>query len=59
MLVKNVLSKNLFYCVWLQHGVGDENNFVCKLKQRLTDNFIHEWNATIRDKDRCFPYRTL
>jgi len=26
------------------------------LKQRLTDNFIQEWNATIWDKDRYFPY---
>ena len=38
--VKNVLSKNAFYCVWLQQRVGDENNFLCELKQRLRDNFI-------------------
>ena len=37
--VKNVLSKNGFYCVWLQQGVRDEKNFLCELKQRLTDNF--------------------
>ena len=57
--VKDVLSKNSFYCVWLQQGVGDENTFLCELKQRLTDNFIQEWNATIRDKDRYFPYRNV
>ena len=26
------------------------------MKQRLTDNFIQEWNATIRNKDRYVPY---
>ena len=36
--------------------VGDEKKFLCELKQRLTDNFIQEWNATIRDKDGYFPY---
>ena len=25
--VKNVFSKNGFYCVWLQQGVGDEKTF--------------------------------
>ena len=34
--VKNVLSKNGFYCVWFQQGVGDEKKFLCELKQRLT-----------------------
>ena len=57
--VKNVLSKNGFYCVWLQQRVGDENKFLCELKQRLRDNFIQEWNATIPDKDRYFPYRNV
>ena len=57
--VKNVFSKNGFYCVWLQQRVGDENTFLCELKQRLTDNFIQEWNAAIRDKDRYFPYRNV
>ena len=57
--VKNVLSKNGFYCVWLQQGVGDEKKFVCELKQRLTEKIIQEWDATIRDKDRYFPYRTV
>ena len=37
----------------------NKKKFVCELKQRLTDNFIQEWNATIRDKDRHFPYRNV
>ena len=57
--VKNVLSKNGFYCVWLQQEVGDEKKFACELKQRLIDNFIQEWNAATRDKDRYFPNRNV
>ena len=49
--VKNVFSKNGFYCVWLQQGVGDEKTFLRELKQRLADTFIQEWNATTGDKD--------
>ena len=30
--VMDVLSKNGFYCVWLQQGVGDEKKFLCELK---------------------------
>ena len=37
--VKNAFSK-VFYCVWLQQGVGDEKTFLSELKQRLADNFI-------------------
>ena len=57
--VQNILNENVFYRVWLQQGVGDEKKFLCELKQRLTDNFIQEWNAAIRDKDRYFPYRNV
>ena len=54
-----MLSRNGFYCVWLQQGVGDEKTFLTELKQRLTDIIVQEWNATIRDKDRYFPYRNV
>jgi hypothetical protein len=57
--VKNVLSRNGFYCVWLQQGVGNEKKFLSEFKQRLSDNFVQEWNATIRDKDRYLPYRNF
>ena len=29
---EGLLSKNGFYCVWLQQGVGDEKKFLCELK---------------------------
>ena len=43
--VKNVLSRNGFYCVWLQ--------------QSFTDIIVQEWNAINQDKDRYFPYRSV
>ena len=55
--VKNVLTRNGLYCVWLQQGIGDEKRFLSELKQRLLGNFIQEWDAAIRDKDGYFPYR--
>ena len=57
--VKNVLSRNSLYCVWLQQGVGDENNVSTEFKQRFTDIIVQKRNATIRDKVRYFPYRSV
>ena len=37
--------------------VGDEKRFFSGLKQRLLNNCIQDWDSTIRDKDRYFPYR--
>ena len=55
--VKDVLSGNWFYCVWLQQAVGELKRFLSELKQRFLNNFLQNWAATIRDKDRYFPYR--
>ena len=48
--VKKLLSRNRY---------GDEKIYLSELKQRLLDNFIQDWHATIRDEDRYryFPYR--
>ena len=54
--VKDVLSGNWFYCVWLQQAVGELKRFLSELKQRLSDDFIQEWKVTIRDKDSYFPW---
>ena len=37
--------------------VGAEKRYLSELKQRLLDNFIQDWHATIRYKDRYFSYR--
>ena len=50
--VENVLSRNGFYCVSLQQGVGDEKKLLSELKDSHEGRqFFQEWNATIRDKD--------
>ena len=38
-LLKNILSNLGFMHVWLSQGVGDLNEFLAVLKQRLTDYF--------------------
>ena len=43
----------------LQQRVGDEKRFLSELKQRLLDNFIQEWKATIRGKDGIFHTAVL
>ena len=57
--VKNVLSKNGFLLCLVTTRGWRRKYFLCELKQRLPDNFIQEWNATIRNKDRYFPYRNV
>ena len=57
--MKNVLTGNGHYYVWLLQGLGDEKKFSSELKQRLADNFVQEWNATIPDKDIYFLYRNV
>ena len=56
--VKHVLSRDGFYCVCLR-GIGDEKRFLSELKQSPSHNFVQQWNATIRDKDGYFPYRSV
>ena len=47
LLVKKLLGSLGFNEVWLHQGVGDINLFLKKVKQRLCDNFIQNWNAEI------------
>ena len=36
-----------FYEVWLNHGVGNIDIFISVFKQRLTDNFIQNWQERL------------
>ena len=56
--VKNVLSINGFNWVWLQQGVGNDFGFLKVNWSKDSDNFVPEWNATIREKDRYLPYHS-
>ncbi len=56
-LVKNLLSDLGFYYVRIAQGVGNINKFLSILKQRLTDNFIQNWNSRLLESSRSIFYR--
>ncbi len=58
-LVKKLLSDLGFYYVWIAQGVGNVNKFLSILKQRLTDNFIQNWNSRLLESSRSIFYRHL
>ena len=52
-LAKDLLFSLGFNEVWLQQGVGNYNIFISLLKQRLTDNFIQNWQARLGVSSRA------
>ena len=57
--MQTLLSTLGFYEVWLNQGVGDNNQFLSIFKRRLEDNFIQKWNAELNDSTRALFYRTF
>lgn len=57
--VKLLLSELGFYEVWLNQSVGDSQFFISVFKQRLTDNFVQNWNARLNDSSRALFYRNF
>ena len=45
-----------FNNVWYFQGVGNINAFLSVVKQRLTDNFIQNWNERIQASSRAKTY---
>ena len=41
-LVKNLLANLDFFEVWLNQGVGNVNQFLAVLRQRLKDQYIQD-----------------
>ena len=58
-LVKNLLFSLGFNEVWMQQGVGNYNIFISLLKQRLTDNFIQNWQARLDASSRAVFYKSV
>ena len=52
-LLRNILSNLGFLHVWLSQGVGDIKQFLVVLKQRLTDNFLQQWQSRLNDSSRA------
>ena len=47
------------YDVWLQQSVGNADLFLPVVKQRLTDQFIQNWNSRINNSNRVLFYKTI
>ena len=45
--------------VWIEQGVGDVNMFLRVFKQRLTDNFIQDWNEQVSNSSRANTYKLI
>ena len=55
--IRSCLFQNGFGFVWLQQGVGDVNNFLKVLKQRLVDCRWQNLNEHLHESNRFFIYR--
>ena len=58
-LVRDLLSHLGFQYVWLQQGVGNVTAFLSELRQRLTHNFVQNWNARLHDSSGALCYRNI
>ena len=58
-LLRDLLSSLGFHEVWIHQGVGNYNNFIAAVKQRLTDTFIQNWTARLEESTRANFYRTF
>ena len=58
-LLRHLLFSMGFNEVWIQQGVGNINNFISVFKQRLTDNFIQNWQSRLAESSRAIFYRSF
>ena len=58
-LLRDLLGNLGFMDVWLQQSVGDRVLFLNLVKQRLTDQFIQNWNSRLNDSIRALFHRNF
>ena len=58
-LLKDFLFRYGFGDVWLFQGVGDVDNFMIVMKQRIKDVYNQTWHATVQDSRKAITYRTF
>ena len=58
-LVRDLLSNLGMRYSWIEQGVGNVNAFISLVRQRLTDNFIQNWNARINESTRASCYKNI
>ena len=57
--LKDVLGQLGFYHVWISQTVGDCKHFLMSVKQRLSDQFVQNWNSRINESSRALFYRNI
>jgi hypothetical protein len=57
--IKHCLDIFGFSDVWLYGGVGNENIFLMKFKQRMIDCFKQDWSSKLANSDRYAIYRSF
>ena len=57
--IRTLLSRTGFYYIWANQGTQNVQGFLRVFKQRLIDQFIQEWDSTIRYKDRYTLYSSF
>lgn len=58
-LLRDLLGNLVFMEAWIQQNVGDANIFISVVKQRLSDNFIQNWNSWLNESSRALFYRNF
>ena len=57
--IRELLSRTGFYYIWHNQCPGNVNGFLKEFRQRLIDQFISEWDSSIRNKERYALYSTV
>ena len=57
--VRNLLEKYGFLDIWLDPLSVNQNQFIAIFKQRLLDEYIQEWRASVNNNDILFLYRSV
>ena len=58
-VVRDLLCNLGMQYAWLGQSVGNVNIFLSLIRQRLTDNFIQNWNSRINESTRALCYKNI
>ena len=58
-LLKDLICSLGYYEVWVFQGVGNDKSFLYNVRQRLTDNFIQNWNSRLENSSRALFYKNI
>ena len=58
-LLRDLLASLDFYDAWVYQSVGDSKLFLSLVQQRITDQFIQNWESRLNDSTRAIFYNTF